>query len=258
MRPIAFLSMLAAVPLPAFSAAPAPRPAFVPGVAQAARPCAAPHLCGFVNPEDIAPLDGTDWLVVSQQAAQDASTGLVALNVVTGAIVRPAIDAGAPCVANARGGGIGIRREPGGYRLLRVVHPGSYQEAVVRTDVSDGIEQYRVTIAGGKPVFARTGCTLAPQPLFLNDVAVLPDGGLVATQMFDRSVPKAEREAAFLAGRPTGHVMRRPAAGARCRTATATSPTASTSRPTGAGSPSPKPMAMRSPGCGSTGGTAPA
>lgn len=48
----------------------------------------------------------------------------------------------------------------------------------------------------------------APPAYFLNDVAVLADGGFAATHMFDRAESKAAREAKYLAGQATGYVVR--------------------------------------------------
>lgn len=184
-------------------------PPWSPGQAMAAGPCRAGQLCSFTNPEDIADLRGSDWLIVSQQSASDPSIGLAALDVRSHRIVQFAQNAFGPsCIPDARGGGIGVRRERRGYRLVRIVHRGGYGAAVAQPDSADGVETYRIQLTRNGPRIERTGCIVAPLPLFLNDIAPLPDGGFVATHMFDRSVSPAAREASFLAGRNTGHVLR--------------------------------------------------
>lgn len=176
------------------AAAPAPASAGPGGVALP--PCSG-DLCHFANPEDLAALPGTTLIAVSQQSADDPGKGLLLLDTRDGrriAIATPPADDRCPA---GRGGGIGVRREDGGYRLVRIVH-----------GASDMVETWRVTMAAGVPRLARTGCVAAPAPLFLNDIAPLPDGGFVATHMFDRALPAATRNAMFLAGQPTGSVMR--------------------------------------------------
>lgn len=172
-----------------------------PGLARPAGPCAENQVCRFDEPEDLADLVGTDWLIVSEAAGQRRS-GLAAFNTASGRIERFGSLAGvAPCRADARGGGIGMRREGRGYRLLRILHAGAAGEP-------DAVETYRVTIVSGTPHLVRTACIPAPAAYFLNDIAPLADGGFAATHMFNRTVPRAAREVAFLARRPTGFVVR--------------------------------------------------
>lgn len=173
------------------------------GMARPIGPCASPSLCGFEDPEDLADLAGTSWLLVSQGAGAGES-GLAALDTRSGAVVRYSAQAlGPSCLANATGGGIGVMREGKGYRLVRVLHarggglPGE-----------DAVETYRVKIHAGRPRLERLGCVRAPQPFFLNDAAPLPDGGFAATHMFDPALARPVRETAFLERRPTGFVVR--------------------------------------------------
>lgn len=173
------------------------------GMAQPIDACAAPSLCGFDDPEDLADLAGTSWLLVSQASAGEQS-GLAALDTRSDLLIRyTTAELGDTCLAGSRGGGIGIRRDRRGFRLVRVLHARGAGLAG-----EDGIETYRVTIERGRPRLKRTGCMRAPQPLFLNDVEPLPDGGFAATHMFDPALSRHARETAFLARRPTGFVVR--------------------------------------------------
>lgn len=187
-------------------------PAGVPsGMAASLGPCGDASLCGFADPEDLADLAGSRWMLVSQEAAPGES-GLAAIDTRTGEVVRyPAF--GAACLAGARGAGIGIRREGAGYRLVRVLHGPAGADA---SPGVDAVQTYRVTIVAGAPRIAAVGCITAPAAYFLNDVVPLPDGGFAATHMFDRAIARPLREADFLAQRPTGSVVRwSPAAGWR-------------------------------------------
>jgi hypothetical protein len=193
----------------------APAPAYAPGVAKAAGACRADQLCAFRNPEDLVDLAGTPWLIVSQHDPADPKVGMMAIDIRSGRSVPVEGTRDQPdCIPNIRGGGIGIRREDGGYRLVRIVHQGSYIEAALIPSANDAVETWRVTVDREGPHLRRTACIVAPLPLFLNDIAALADGGFAATHMFDRAGPAAPRTARFLAGQPTGYVTRwSPAAG---------------------------------------------
>ncbi len=174
------------------------------GVAHAVGACTTAQVCSFADPEDIADLAGTPWLMISEGAV-DGSSGLSAFNTTTGTIVRFRSDAlGPACFAAARGGGIGIRRDTGGFRLVRILHGAPPGTAVA----NDAVETIRIAFVGGEPRLTRSGCVAAPVPYFLNDIAPLPDGGFAATHMFDPGIPRDEREAAFRAGMPTGFLVR--------------------------------------------------
>lgn len=162
-----------------------------PGMARPVGPCVAGQVCRFEDPEDIADLKGTPWLVVSQ------GPGLAGFDTATQA-VQPIAIGGMPCLPGSHGGGIGVRRERGGYRLVRILHGAS----------GDAVETLRVTLRRAGLQASRTGCAAAPSPYFLNDIAPLPDGGFAATHMFDRAVPRTTLETAFLSGMPTGYVVR--------------------------------------------------
>jgi hypothetical protein len=203
--------------LGAAPAAGEPRPAYAPGGAKAAGACRADQLCVFRNPEDLVDLAGTPWLIVSQHDPADARLGLSAIDTRSGRSVPIEGSKDQPdCIPNIRGGGIGIRREGGGYRLVRIVHQGSYIEAATVPTANDAVETWRVTVDAAGPHLRRTACIVAPLPLFLNDIAALPGGGFAATHMFDRAGTPAPRTARFLAGQPTGYATRwTPAAGWR-------------------------------------------
>lgn len=184
-------------------ASPAASPQLAVTQGDEARPvgaCLATQVCAFNDPEDLADLTGTPWLIVSE-AATNGSSGLAAYDTRSGTIIHfVATDLGPSCALGSRGGGIGLRRDGDSYRLVRILHSGA--------GGGDAVESFRVGIIGGRPALNRIGCVSAPSPYFLNDITPLPDGGFAATHMFDRSVPRDQREKAFLGGSPTGYVVR--------------------------------------------------
>lgn len=173
-------------------------------IARPVGPCTSTQICTFTDPEDLADLVGTPWLIISEGAVT-GSSGLTAFDTATGTIIRFAAAAlGPSCLADARGGGIGLRREAGGYRLVRILHGPHFGPTIT----GDAVESFRITLVGHAPHLARTACVAAPAPYFLNDITPLPDGGFAATHMFNPAIPREKREVAFLAGLPTGYLVR--------------------------------------------------
>lgn len=163
-------------------------------------PCATGQICQFDDPEDLADLTGTEWIILSQEA-RDGASGVAAWHSVSGALIayRDA-DIGPACLPGARSGGLGVRRDGAGYRLVHILHPTN--------GGADGVEILRIVMKRGVPHLRRTACVAAPPLYFLNDVAPDGMGGFVATHMFDRSRPRSELDADFRAGRPTGFIVR--------------------------------------------------
>ncbi len=177
-------------------------------VARTVGPCTANQVCSFNDPEDLADVSGTSWLIVSQ-ATDAGDSGLAAFDTATRAIVRYRVEElGPSCLTGARGGGIGIRREGGSYRLVRILHAVRRPAAGTVSGSGDAVESYRITFEDHAPRLTRLGCVAVPPNYFLNDITPLPDGSFAATHMFDPAQPREVREAAFLAGKPTGFVVR--------------------------------------------------
>ncbi|HWU03193.1 MAG TPA: hypothetical protein VN222_10675 [Novosphingobium sp.] len=145
----------------------------------------------------MAALAGTPWIVISQQDDENPANGLILLNTATGTRLPVVMPAARGACTGGRGGGIGIRAEKHGFRLQRIVHG--------QTDL---VETWRLTPSGHSIKAQRQACVPAPAELFLNDIAPLADSGFVATHMFDRSLPKTQLQTMFLAGQPTGVLMR--------------------------------------------------
>jgi len=162
-----------------------------------ALPACTGTLCGFSHPEDLAALPGTRWIVVSQQSDEDPTKGMVLLDTTSGQSQDiPNPPAGDGCITG-RGGGLGVRPEQGGFRVVRIVH-----------GKADVVETWRLAQTPAGITASRTACTPAPEDLFLNDIAPLAGEGFVTTHMFDRSLPKDQRDAMFRNDTPTGVLMR--------------------------------------------------
>lgn len=166
-------------------------------------------VCGFQNPEDLAPLDDGATLIVSQfgGAPMDGSTpgGLVVfdiasestrtaypsdLDVAAGDLdlaaaaseIRDADPAwGDPSCPGPPGAdlsphGIDLAHGPEAAQRLLVVNHGG----------REAVEFFQVTGRGLRTGLRWRGCALAPDDSLFNDLVNLPDGGFLVTRMMDR------------------------------------------------------------------------
>jgi len=154
--------------------------------------------CGFQNPEDLVALPAGSglgaWLLVSQMASNPRGAqgdgSLLAYRPEDGvrrplfpaasaAPFRPGLGA-AGCPGPPDGGfgphGIDLARSPGGaLRLLVVNHAGR-----------EAVELFDVARSPAGPSLTWRGCVPLPEDVSANDVAALPDGGMVVTKFLPR------------------------------------------------------------------------
>jgi hypothetical protein len=199
----------------ALVSAPSPRVA-AQAPATAATPCASvtdpPVVCGQQGPEDLYALPGAQWVVAS------AYTGSGGINLVkvsdrSSTLFYPAPTAkhrydakaypGCPgpptAAADAKFTTHGLWLEPGSgggqNRRLFVVGHGT----------RESIEVFTVDTRPATPVLTWIGCVIAPDPIGLNSVRGLPDGGFIATNFLPRGVSAEERQKLF-AGEKNGEL----------------------------------------------------
>jgi hypothetical protein len=155
-------------------------------------------LCGFQNPEDLASAPGGEWIVVSQfprlvDGEIAGSGSLLVLRPSDGErrILFPVPGAQPPAgvagVGSAECGGppdperfsphgIDVSLQPDGAARLLVVNHGG----------REAVELFRVEVGAEGPSATWQGCVPLPEDAQANDVAALPEGGLVATKMLPR------------------------------------------------------------------------
>jgi len=141
--------------------------------------------CGFQNPEDLVDL-GPDWILVSQMTLAGTPGNLLAFRPAdgtrrvlwpTGGMETPAEDTGTcspPPVDAFAPHGIDLSRDR---RTLLVVNHGG----------REAVERFAVAQRNGAPTLTWTDCIPFDNGAMLNDVASLPDGGFLATQMVSQS-----------------------------------------------------------------------
>ncbi|MCZ6463649.1 MAG: hypothetical protein O7A09_04865 [Proteobacteria bacterium] len=177
-------------------------------------------ICDFQNPEDLVLLPGGSWLLASQFASGEGRTGsLVGMRVSDERRRRlyPPVDGpdlgndaavagwgdpdcpGPPDPSQFSPHGIDLQTQSRGVAL-----------AVVNHADREAIELFEVGWAEGGPALGWRGCVPVPEAVWPNDVAFLPDGGVVITNM----MPPPEGLGGIwggvrlLVGATTGSIMR--------------------------------------------------
>src|SRR5436190_5551271 len=147
-------------------------------------------VCGVSGPEDLAQVPGTRWLIASSFAGD----GLALVDTRTAAVTRlfptdvvtVRFDAATydgcpgPPVTTPRFQTHGLFMKPGrgGRHMLYVVAHGP----------RESVEVFEIDARGATPAIAWVGCAVAPDPIGLNSVLALPEGGFIATN-FQPRVP---------------------------------------------------------------------
>jgi len=202
--PVVSVVLFLIAPLAAFAELPGPYLA-----CEAVGP--ARPICGFQNPEDLAPLPGDEALLVSEYGAiEGGKAGDLALLVLDtdkrrvlfrGGDAKGAAHPGwgdpscpGPPPAAFSPHGIDLAKRPDGKLQLLVVQHGG----------RESIEFFEVTGAGSDWSVAWRGCVLAPVDASLNEVVALPDGGFLTTKMMPLSGNIVQLTEA--AGKPSGEV----------------------------------------------------
>ena len=167
-------------------------------------------VCGQQAPEDLVVLPGSQWVVAS---AYSGTGGIFLIRVSdrTSTVAYPAATAkerwdaktysacpGPPDqAAKAKFTTHGLSLQSGNnsvHRLYVVVH-GS----------RESVEVFEVDARPQIPVLTWIGCAVAPEPIGLNSVRGLPDGGFVATNFLARG-GDADARTKMMAGEKTGEL----------------------------------------------------
>jgi hypothetical protein len=181
---------------------------------QPATPCASVTAvtlaCNQQGPEDLYALPGSQWVVASVYAG---SGGINLIRVsdrsstrwYPSATARRQYDAkGYPgCPGPPDAGpdskftthGLWLEPGAGNTRRLYVVGHGS----------RESIEVFTVDMRGASPALTWIGCAIAPDPIGLNSVVGLPDGGFIASNFLPRGLPPAETQK-MMAGEKNGEL----------------------------------------------------
>lgn len=155
-------------------------------------------VCGQSGPEDLVAVPGTPWVLASGMAA-NGGVRLIDARSLTSTVVFPSQTArerpdretykSCPGPLDAAGRAAfkahGLYLYPGrdGLFTLLVVHHGN----------RESIEAFELDTRPTAPFLTWTGCVVAPDPIGLNSVAGLPEGGFVTTNFQARNADQGVR-----------------------------------------------------------------
>src|SRR4051794_15602240 len=167
------------------------------GVTPAKSPACEPRdnlqfVCGFAGPEDLVEVPNSNWIIASGDAAPGAITLVNARDrKVTPLYPSPSmkqqLDAKTydTCPGpidpqegdKFRAHGIALRQGRGSLVTLYVVHHGN----------RESIEVFQFDAKASMPALTWVGCAIAPDPIGLNSVVALPEGGFATTNFLPRN-----------------------------------------------------------------------
>jgi len=166
-------------------------------------------ICGLHNPEDLARLPDTPYILFSQMQEGAGIGWLDTRDDSVGILYRGGAGESEPGWGDAacteppttqlNTHGLDLRRrEDGRWQLLAVNHGG--REAVEFLEV--------LPAADAPPALAWRGCAVAPEDATFNDVAALPDGEFLVSHTHSRSAPTWPLLKALLFGADSGFIYR--------------------------------------------------
>ena len=166
------------------------------------------YVCGQEAPEDLVAVPGSDWVIASVFAGK-GGIRLINSRDKTTTVGYPAAGAkerldaktydscpGAPDAAEKetfRTHGLAIRAGRNSVHTLYAVHHGP----------RESVEVFEVDARAKPPVLTWIGCAVPPDPIGLNEVVALPDGGFIATDFLARGGDAVGR-GRMLAGESNG------------------------------------------------------
>ncbi|HJN51978.1 MAG: hypothetical protein QGI68_12615 [Pseudomonadales bacterium] len=168
-------------------------------------------ICGFQNPEDLAAIPDSKWLIVSQFGSMNGTKlGNLALFDRIEELLRPVFPNGEGGVEPGWGdadcpGVPGKSFSPHGLDLMQLAD-GRWRLAVVNHGSRESVELFEVVNEESLPRIIWRGCAVGPDDAYFNDVVILADGGFLVTHMMPKSAELLGTLKGLL-GMDTGHVL---------------------------------------------------
>jgi hypothetical protein len=149
-------------------------------------------ICGFVGPEDLVEVPNSNWVIAGGDAAPGAITLVDRRDrsvtpLYPSATMKQQLDSKTydtcpgpidPAEKDKfRAHGIALRQGRGSLFTLYVVHHGT----------RESIEVFEFDAAAKAPALTWVGCAVAPDPIGLNSVVALPEGGFATTNFLPRN-----------------------------------------------------------------------
>ena len=166
-------------------------------------------ICGQLGPEDLAFVPGSEWILSSGMVAngairlinlRDKSTTVLFPSTTSTKRPNKRVYDSCPGPIGSEGDkfrahGLYLRPGPNRVHTLYVVHHGD----------RESIEVFEFDAGPKPPTLTWIGCAVAPDPIGLNSVVGLPDGGFITTNFSPRGSDAAAR-ARMMAGENNGQV----------------------------------------------------
>ncbi|HLK46699.1 MAG TPA: hypothetical protein VKT49_01115 [Bryobacteraceae bacterium] len=167
-------------------------------------------LCDQLGPEDLAVVPGSEWVLSSGMVAngairlinlRDQSTTLLFPSAASKEKPNKKIYDSCPGPIGSEGDkfrahGLYLRPGPNRVHTLFVVHHGD----------RESIEVFEFDARPKPPALTWIGCAVAPDPIGLNSVVGLADGGFITTNFSPRGSEAAAARARMMAGEINGEV----------------------------------------------------
>jgi hypothetical protein len=166
-------------------------------------------VCGIISPEDLVTVPGGEWVIASGDAAGGAIR-LIGINDRTSTVLFPGPAAKerldtktySSCPGpidpaegdKFRAHGIALRSGRNSVHTLYVVHHGN----------RESIEVFEFDARTKQATLTWIGCAVAPEPIGLNSVVALPDGGFASTNFLPRDA--ADGFARLMTGEVNGEL----------------------------------------------------
>jgi hypothetical protein len=181
-----------------------------PALAQTASNCATAgnvkFICNAIDVEDWAPIPHSHWVIGSDLAPagqqgylqlfdtrNDTVTKVLPDEIAIQPDKQRYADCPGPVDMKIFGPhGLDLTRSGGEHPTLYAVNHGG----------RESVEVFAVDLTGAKPKFTWTGCVVAPHGFWPDGVASLPDGGMIATSLWDPT--DATRMDKLMHGKPVG------------------------------------------------------
>jgi hypothetical protein len=167
-------------------------------------------ICDQLGPEDLAPVPGSEWVLSSGMVANGAIR-IINLRDKSTTVLFPSATAkerpnkktygSCPGPIGSEGDrfrahGLYLRPGPNAVHTLYVVHHGD----------RESIEVFEVNARPKPPTLTWIGCAVAPDPIGLNSVVGLADGGFITTNFSPRGSDAAGARTRMMAGEANGEV----------------------------------------------------
>ena len=171
------------------------------------------YIPGPVNAEDILPLGDTEWLIASGLNGQLSNTdgnGHIYLVNRESRTFQVMFPGRAPRfdqdkkMFSACPGPINPNDFSAHGLALQRISSGRFHLYVTSHGAREAVEVFEIRTQNSHPAISWTGCIPLPEEVFANSVAILADGGFVATSFFDPTVPGAFND--IFQGKITGSI----------------------------------------------------